>query len=459
MTLRARLAQRLAATAFRPHLPRRTVRLRLTLLYGVLFLFSGAVLLLATNLLVDRASSLPKGNSVVVVYSGKDMSQAEAAPLKGAGNSVVYRGREMSQAEADQIRAGALSQRDNDLHSLFVYSLIAFGAMALLSSVLGWVVAGRALRPLRALSSAAQEISATNLGSRLPLDGPDDELKELGTTFNQLLARLEKAFESQRRFVANASHELRTPLARQRAIAQVALSDPGATLESLRTAHERALVAGAQQERLIEALLTLARGEAGPDRQEPLDLAAVVRAVAAQLPPEVDALGLRVERSLAPARLVGDPRLVERLVANLVDNAARHNVPGGTLRVSTTTRAGQAVLSVENTGPVVPQQELQRLFQPFQMMAPDRTGRDEGLGLGLSIVQAVAAAHGATVTATSRSDGGLRVEVGFPPAPEGTAAAPGRRLGSLKDPRLIAFPVGSPRRGGADLLSPLGDDE
>ena len=274
MSLRARLAKRLTATAFGPHLPRRTVRLRLTLIYGFLFLLSGAALLVTTNLLVDRATSFPRGNSVVVVYRGKEISPAEAAHVKGAGNSIVYRGKEISPAEADQIRADVFSQRDNDLHSLFVYSLISFGAMALLSTALGWVVAGRALRPLRALNAAAQDISATSLGSRLPLDGPDDELKELGTTFNQLLARLEKSFESQRRFVANASHELRSPLARQRAIAQVALSDPGATLDSLRAAHERVMVAGAQQERLINALLTLARGEAGPDRQEALDLAA-----------------------------------------------------------------------------------------------------------------------------------------------------------------------------------------
>jgi signal transduction histidine kinase len=386
------------------------------------------------------------------------MSPAKAN-IDRAGNSVVYRGRQMSQAEASQIRAGALSQRDSDLHSMFLYSLISLGAMALLSSVLGWVVAGRALRPLRALSAAAQDISATNLHSRLPLDGPDDELKELGATFNQLLARLERSFESQRSFVANASHELRTPLARQRVIAQVALSDPGATLDSLRTAHERALVAGAHQERLIEGLLTLARGETGSAGQEALDLVAVVRAVVAHLPPEVDALGLRVERSLAPARLVGDLRLVERLVANLVDNAARYNVPGGMLRVSTATRAEQTVLSVENSGPVVPQQELPRLFQPFQRMAPERTGHGDGAGLGLSIVQAVAAAHGATVAATSKSDGGLKVEVSFPLVPEGPAAASGRHIRSPRSHRRFTFSVGSPGWVGADLLSPLEDDE
>jgi signal transduction histidine kinase len=365
----------------------------------------------------------------------------------------------MSQAEANQIRAEVFSQRSNDRHSLFVYSLISLGAMALLSTVLGWALAGRALRPLRALTSAAQDISATNLHSRLPLDGPDDELKELGTTFNQLLARLEKSFESQRRFVANASHELRSPLARQRAIAQVALSDPAATLDSLRAAHERVLVAGTQQERLIDALLTLARGEAGPDRKEALDLAGVVRVVLAQPPPEVKALGLFPEWSLAPAPLVGDPRLVERLVANLVDNAARYNLPSGILRVSTATREGRAVLAVENSGPVVPPTELQRLFQPFQRMAPDRTGHGDGVGLGLSIVQAIAATHGAPVTATSRSDGGLRVEVGFRLAPDSSAAAAGRHRCSQRGHVPPTFPIASPRRAGADAVSPLGADE
>ncbi len=458
MSLRTRLAQLLTKNAFWPHFPRRTVRLRLTLVYGFLFLASGAALLVATNLLVDRATSIPKGNSVVVAYRGRQMSQAEAGHIKGAGNSVVYRGRQMSQAEADQIRAGADSQRDNDLHTLIVYSLIAFGAMAVLSMVLGWAVAGRALRPLRSLTSAAQDISATNLHSRLPLDGPDDELKDLGTTFNLLLARLESSFESQRRFVANASHELRTPLARQRAIAQVALSDPDATLDSLRAAHERVLVAGAQQERLIDALLTLARGEAGPAGQEALDLAVIVAAGLSQPPSEVEALGLHLERSLAPAPVVGDPRLLERLVANLVDNAARYNVPGGTLRVSTATRIGRAVLSVENGGPVVPPSELQRLFQPFQRMVPDRTGHGDGVGLGLSIVQVIAAAHGAAVTTTSRSEGGLRVEVGFPLAPGTSAGAPGRHRRSPPGHRPLAFPVASPRQVSADQRCPLEGD-
>ena len=174
MLLRGRLSQRLATIGPGPHLPRRTVRLRLTLLYGSLFLVSGAALLVATNFLVDRATGVTGGNSVVVVHRGRDMTLAEAKNTKGAGSDVVYRGREMSQAEANQIRTGALNQRDNDVRTLYDYSLVAFGAMVVLSTLFGWVVAGRVLRPLRALSSSAQNISATNLQCRLPLDGPDD---------------------------------------------------------------------------------------------------------------------------------------------------------------------------------------------------------------------------------------------------------------------------------------------
>ena len=252
-----------------------------------------------------------------------------------------------------------------------------------------------------------------------------------------MLDRLERSFESQRRFVANASHELRTPLARQRAIAQVALSDPDATADSLRAAHERVLAAGAQQERLLDALLTLARGEAGSSRPEALDLAAVVRSVLGQPPGEVAAFALRVEPSLAPSPLVGDPHLVERMVANLVNNAARYNVPGGTIRVSAMTMAGRAVLSVENTGPQVPQAQVQRLFQPFQRMARDRTGRGDGVGLGLSIVQAVASSHGAEVDVTSRNEGGLAITISFPPVPAGA----GNKLHGPELPVICVRPM------------------
>jgi len=285
--------------------------------------------------------------------------------------------------------------------------------MAVVSAVLGWIVAGRVLRPLRTITATARDISVTDLHERLVLDGPNDELKELGDTFDGLLERLEASFRAQRQFVANASHELRTPLARQRTLAQVALADPDASIESLRMAHERVLTAGAQQERLIEALLTLARGQTGLERREPFDLATVTGQVL-QTRSDADHQSVEVHEELAPAPVLGDARLVERLVANLVDNAIRYNVPHGSVHVTTQTRSGQAVVSVANTGPVVPPTAVERLFQPFQRLGADRTSRGDGIGLGLSIVQAIADAHGATVTARPQPEGGLDIEVSFP---------------------------------------------
>jgi len=302
--------------------------------------------------------------------------------------------------------------------------------MGAVSLGLGWIIAGRILRPLRTMNASARTISATNLNERLALDGPDDELKELGETFNDLLARLEKSFESQRRFVANASHELRSPLARQRTLAQVALDDPDADVASLRAAHERVLASGAQQERLIEGLLTLARGEAGLQRRELVDLSVIVDSVLLTPLPEVDRLDLRVDTNIMPATLMGDPRLVERLVTNLVDNAIRHNLPGGGIEVASRMEGLRAVLSVVNDGAVIPPQEVGRLFQTFQRMARDRTGaHGEGVGLGLSIVQAIATTHGARIKAEARPQGGMAIEISFPPvvveAPLPPAAANG----------------------------------
>ncbi len=239
-------------------------------------------------------------------------------------------------------------------------------------------------------------------------------LKELGDTFDGLLTRLEASFQSQRQFVANASHELRTPLARQRALAQVALSDPDATVESLRLAHERVLNSGEQQEQLIEALLTLSRVQGGTRRREPFDLAAITREVLTSRMAEADLRGLRVSVAFDAAPTVGDPRLVERLAVNLLDNALRHNVPGGAVEVATGTRAGHAVLFVANDGPVVRPEDIDRLFEPFQRLGAERTSSGEGFGLGLCIVKAVAAVHGAPLATRTRPHGGLTFEVTFP---------------------------------------------
>jgi signal transduction histidine kinase len=265
---------------------------------------------------------------------------------------------------------------------------------------------------------AAREVSADRLGDRLALSGPRDELRELGDTFDALLARLEASFRAQRQFIANASHELRTPLARQRVISQVALADPGATIETLRTAHERVLAAGVQQQQLIEALLTLARGQAGLDKPEPFDLAAVTRQVLVARQTDAKTRNVALQTALDRAPTAGSPPLAEQLAANLVDNALRYNVPGGRVDISTGMRNSRAVLSVLNTGPAVPAAALDRLFQPFQRLAADRTSRGEGLGLGLglSIVQAIADAHSASITARPQPAGGLLVEVTFPMA-------------------------------------------
>jgi signal transduction histidine kinase len=396
-------------------LPRQTIRLRLTLLYGVLFLLSGALLLGITYVLVSRATAhgytytAPSGASARVEGKHLDPEPGNlVVSARGLTEEQVLEQSRLLEAQAEQ-------QRADQMRELLVQSGVALCIMAFISILLGWIVAGRVLRRVRTITATAREISANNLHERLALEGPVDELKELGDTIDDLLARLESAFQAQRRFIANASHELRTPLARQRVIVQVALSDPDATVESLRAAHERVLVSGEQQERLINALLTLARGQAGLDVRKPFDLAEVVRQVVASRRADADVRGVRLGARLTPARAAGKADLVERLVVNLVDNALRYNVPNGVVDVVVEERAGQAVLSVTNTGPVVAEADLERLFQPFQRVNRAERRGDGGLGLGLSIVQAIVTAHGAAIDAVPRPEGGLAITVTFPP--------------------------------------------
>jgi signal transduction histidine kinase len=247
------------------------------------------------------------------------------------------------------------------------------------------------------------------------LRGPGDELKALGDTLDELFARLQAAFDAQRHFAANASHELRTPLTRERAMLQVALDDPATTAETWRGVAAEVLASNTEQESLIEALLALASGEGGLGHREPVDLAAITGQTLTARRPGLDRHGLRAQAGLRPAALDGDPLLTERLVANLIDNAVRHNTTGGHVQISTATRDGHAVLAVANTGPAIPPEAVGRLFQPFWRLGGRRIHHDNGHGLGLAIVRAIAAAHGAAITARARPGGGLAIDVTFPP--------------------------------------------
>jgi signal transduction histidine kinase len=400
----------------RAHLPAPTIRLRLTLVYGGVFLCSAAALLGITYVLLShqftKSFFISSGRQGVVTQ----ILESGGTTVTGSGGKVgvfpVPVGPQSFAASRKVALAAAQGQSDAALHQLFVASAIAMAVMAALSLWLGWVIAGRALRPLRTITETAREISASNLHRRLDLDGPDDELKQLGNTVDGLLARLETSFETQRQFVANASHELRTPLTLERTLLEVALSDPNASIDSYRHTCEQLLAVGEQQERLIGALLTLSQSQRGLDSHQPVDLAAITAAAAAG----ADHDGLNLDTAFQPARTSGNPRLVERLVANLVSNAIHHNVDGGSVSLATETRDGHAVLTVRNTGPKIPATELDRLFQPFQRLDAARTAGRSGLGLGLSIVQAIADAHDATITADAPADGGLVIQVAFPAA-------------------------------------------
>lgn len=457
------VGDRMLRLAKASRLPRRTVRLRLTVLYGVVFLLSGAALLATTYFLVEAATgnafiehtkngvtiagyqigSPPKIEpSPGVRASGKPKSISAGAYLHAAvgqtGGAAASSGltegpvsangkltpkqiaatqKHVAQQQAE-FETFAHAYQSSELHQLLVESGIGLGIMAVLSVALGWLMAGRVLRPLRTITATTRNISASNLHERLDLDGPDDELKELGETIDGLLERLDAAFRSQRQFVANASHELRTPLARQRTLAQVALSDPQADVDSLRAAHERILASGEQQEQLIDALLTLSRAQSSVVSMRQTDLAALVQDSVMVRETQAAAHGVRVVASLGPATIDCDPRLVERLVVNLLDNALLHNVEGGTVMVQTGTRSQGAWLTVENDGPVIDPGDVDRLYEPFERLGAERTARGDGFGLGLCIVRAVVAAHGADMRTVARPAGGLRIEVQFPAGDE-----------------------------------------
>jgi signal transduction histidine kinase len=384
----------------RPRRLRWTIRLRLTLLYGALFLGASVLLLAVTYVLVAHTPSW-----------------AEVTPPRAPEPTLPDGAGSPLQVPAPSVESqGQLArQRADDLRQLLVASGIAMALMTFVSVGLGWLMAGRVLRPLRTMAVTARSISANDLHQRLDRPGPADEIKELADTFDELLGHLQDAFEAQRRFVANASHELRTPLTFERSLLEVALADPEATAADLRRACERVLTSNHQQEKLIEALLTLARSQRGLDRRVDLDLAALTDALLDS--PASPASGLRIEADLSYAPLTGDQPLVERLIANLVDNALRHNVPDGSVTVWTGVHAGRPMLRVRNTGPVILPAQVDALFEPFHRLHATRTNGD-GLGIGLSIVAAIATAHHADLHAEPLPQGGLDVRTSFPARPQ-----------------------------------------
>ncbi len=310
------------------------------------------------------------------------------------------------------LQALARRQHVAELDQFVAWSGVALAIMTLASIGVGWVFAGRMLAPVRTMTTEVRRISATSLHRRLVTDRAGDELSELGSTFNELLQRLERSFDAQRQFIANASHELRTPLARQRTLIQVALDDPTATVETLRSTATRVLVAGDQQESLIEALLTLASGARGLERRAEVDLRSIADDVVDSRLPDAERSGIRIHSRLDAAVTMGDPRLLERLVTNLLDNAIRYNTSGGWVEVATSTVAGMVTLRIVNGGPVVPAADVDRLFEPFQRLDSSRVRRD-GWGLGLSIVRAITDAHDGTLAARARRDGGLDIAISF----------------------------------------------
>ncbi|MER5753712.1 ATP-binding protein [Streptomyces sp. NPDC002088] len=385
------------------------VPLRLTLLYSVLFLLSGAVLLAITFLLVTQSGS---GISMSSSNSSRSGDQSISNIVVGDGASEDAPLTETERRLIAAARQQAVQQREEFGNQLLAKSGVALAIMSAISAALGWLMAGRVLRPLRVMTDGIQLISARNVHERLAFSGPPDELKALADTVDGLLGRLEMALDSHKRFVANAAHELRTPLTLEHALLEEAIIDPDATVDSYRARFEDLVVVSEQQAQLLESLLMLATSERGLDRLERVDLSELVGGVLRAAEPRACKQNLTVVERVRPAWVTGDSALVERLVANLVDNAMSYNVPDGWMEVVTGAAGEGCFLSVTNAGPRVPPETVDRLLNPFQRL--ERTADDGHHGLGLSIVQSIAVAHSADLSVRARPEGGLSIRVCFP---------------------------------------------
>ena len=379
---------------------RPTIRIRLTVLYGGMFLIAGVLLLWIIYLLAAQA--IHEGTNLPFQITGINFPRNGCVANSGSSDPLAA------------IQTCMQHQRDVALNTLLKRSLLALIGLAVVAFAFGYVMAGRVLSPLGRITRTARSVVGSDLKRRIELDGPDDELKELADTFDEMLNRLERSFDAQRRFVANASHELRTPLAINRTLLEVQLADPEASSE-LRQLGKTLLATNERSEQLVEGLLLLARSENEIVDRKPVDLAEVASQAIEQTRAEAEGRHVELRENLAPAVVQGNGVLLERIALNLVQNAVRYNVPrDGWVQVTTSVEGGQALLVVVNTGPVVPAYEIDNLFEPFRRLRTERTGSDKGVGLGLSIARSVAVAHGGVISAEPRDGGGLVMRVAIP---------------------------------------------
>ena len=472
-------------------LPRRTVRLRLTVLYGGLFLLSGAALLTITNVLVHQSTDatfyISKGNGHVSAHiqgvvggfstpigpppgvvlaqtesaggQSQGSSSAEASPQGGTvlaipegEQSVTVKHVKSStrtkhvqpsvtvkqirlptpqqlRLQARQLTTFATRQHSDEVHNLRVISVIALAVMAVISLVLGWLISGRVLRPLRTMTLATRRISERNLHERLALAGPSDELKDLADTIDGLLGRLEAAFEAQRRFVANASHELRTPLTMMRTSLDVAVAKPQSSSPEIGVLEQKLREGLDQADRLLESFLTLARAQHGAfAEQRGVSLSQILLQAIGARAESISEKRIEVAEQITDAWLPGSETLLSRMVENVIENAVRHNQPGGWMRVRTETAQRTVAIVVESGGAQLEQSAVEQLAQPFRRLRAERTGSERGVGLGLSIVSAIASAHGGELELKARAEGGLQVTIRLPltqpQEPERSSATP-----------------------------------
>lgn len=424
--LRQRIRERTpgAATTLRA---RPKIRLRLAFIYAGLVLMAGLTLLAVTYmLLVSRpavtahfvqvssriAGAVPHG--VPVTPIGGQLRPGRVVHLGPLGITLVPTGTWSTVNVRQIIYAAARLQRAADTRNLLLMGGIALVFVSLLGLAAGWLVAGRILRPLQIMTAKARRISAEQVGERIALEGPNDELKNLADTFDELLERRDRALEAERRFVANVSHELRTPLAVQKTMLEVGLADEVADAASLRDLAGRAWQMNQRSRRLIDGLLQLGRSQRGVQTREPVDLAGCAREAIDTVSPEIEDRALRVEEKLEPSVILGERVLLERMVGNLVENAVHYNQRGGWLRIETQAVKDGARVTVSNAGRVIAQVDVGDLFEPFRRGVQERTESGRGAGLGLSIVRAVALAHGGQVEAIAREEGGLTISVTLP---------------------------------------------